>query len=244
MRVPAAIALATVLGLATTAIASSIDEQYQATASGQIEPLTPLAEVDRFRAVAGLPPIEDDPRTPFLPGGEAALARIVATSARNLGLAAPPDLDEVTVIDTESELVLPKYKEATRRLKIKVRDEDPGRAARLADEILDSYVRERERAVLDGLRRARARLAQGDLPRPASQALRAEAVEAVDIALRLGGGVVIEPRQAARPPAEPILPHVARDGLVAALIGALLGCLAGGWRRRSHSRAELAARPS
>jgi hypothetical protein len=241
MRVLTALLLAALAALAAALAAGSVDERYEATTSGRIQPLIPLLGVDRLRATAGLPRLEDDPRTPFLPGGGAALERIVERSARALGLARAPDIDDVRVIDTESELVFPKYKEPVRRLKVKVRADDPDEAARLANGVFRSYLLERERVIVEGLQEARRRLAEGGLPRRASLHLRAEAVEAVDITIRLGAGLLVGSRRPARAPEEPILPHIVRDALVAAVIGALLGWLGGSWRRRSQLRSASAS---
>ena len=227
-----------VLGLTVAVVAASVDKVYEATASGHIESVLPPAEVDRLRATAGLPSLNDHSVTPFLPGGPTTLDAIVRRASSKLRLRPPAQVEDVRVIDTERELVFQKFKEPVRQLKVKARQPDPATASRLADTVLDLYLIERERAVIESLREARRRLAQASTPalRRASTPLRLEAVEAADIAIRLGGGLFLGRRRPALPPEEPILPHPLRDGLVAAAIGLIASALA--LRRRQGSQAR------
>ena len=237
--------VAAALALPVALVASSIDDRYEATASARIQPAIPPSEIDRLRATAGLPRL-DDPATPFLPRGRDVLEDIVRRSARRLAME-PPSTDGLRVIDTEEELVFPKYKEPERRLKVKAQAGDDVAAARLANVVLRDYLDERERRLAAALRATRRRLLDASNPRlrGAPRPLVREAAEAVDITIALQSGLSVARVQRARAPAEPILPNVARDTIVAALIGALLGWLAAHARRtRQTTPAREAASAS
>ena len=234
--------LAAAFALPVGLVTSGIDDRYEATASGRIQPAIPPGAVDRLRATAGLSRLNEDPATPFLPGGRDSLEDIVQRSARRLAIQRP-STDQVRAIDTEAELVLPKYKEPERRLKVKAQAGDSVAAARLTNAVLRNYFHERERQLIAGLRATRRRLLDASIPRlrRASRPLLREAVEAVEIAIELESGLSITHVQRARAPAEPILPNVARDTIVAALIGALLGWLVAHARRTRQTTPGRAA---
>ena len=216
-----------------------MDERYEATASAEVSPVIPIRELDRLRSAAGLPELEEGSDTPFLPGGHPALAELSERAARARGLP-PPDMDDVRVIDTDRELVFPKYKEPERRLKVKVEGADPEATAMLANAVLEAYLAEQERVLVEGLRTARATLLRAATPRlrRAAPPLRLEAAEAAEIGVRLKGGLSTTDVRRAETPSEPILPHVARDTIVALIVGALVGLLL--IRRRRPAQAAPA----
>ena len=228
-RLLAATALALVAGGLTLAVTSTIDPVYQVKASAKVRPITgndDLLGVLRIK----------DPRfnlrtseqVPFLPQPGRSLDRIAAASGARL---------------QDVELVVPVSRDGSTRLTVIVRRPDPEQAARDANALLGEFIAYRRRWYAGELRMVgrylgyKLRLRQaGERNFPSGPPDPAEGRDAARILLRLERGT-LGPARLASAPADPISPHRARDTVVAALIGGLVGWLAvGAWPRRRWRR--------
>ena len=208
-------------------LASSIEATYEATASARLFPLVPTTEIDRLRAGAGLPQVEESSSAPFTP----ARHDVVRNALRRVNRAGPGaqiQADDARILDTGAVLISPLLREPVRRLKAKVRAPSPQAASMAATRFLRAYLDERDRAYDRVLAETRKALAEKRAlaKRASTRARIAEAADAARvISLLDGNGVFLAGFASAREPKEAVSPRVSRDVVVAGIIGCLLGLI-------------------
>jgi hypothetical protein len=232
-RATAAAVCALVLGVLTLLVTLTIEPRYQAKATAQLKPV--LAVDDLAAALRTRDfhvHLRLEPETPFLPNPRRPYETVTARTAERLRSTSAAIRSDVEISDNAFDPVFAQFKDPVRKLEVVAVDEDPERAALLANTLIKEYVTARDRWYHRRLSAAARYLRELIESRRASRGLlpggipnASEALEAVELTAQLERQTIgaVHP---ASVPADPVSPRRARDAIVAALIGALLGWFA------------------